>query len=69
MLLKKQVLVGFERADSVTLLENQPVEMQALSGFEDSAGAAQKKDVKKTTSEARISFRINTCFRGILRCH
>jgi hypothetical protein len=47
MLLKKQILVGFERANSVTSLENQPVEMQALSGFEGSARVAQKKDVKK----------------------
>jgi hypothetical protein len=47
MSLKKQILVGFVWADSVTSLENQPVEMQALSGFEDSARVAQKKDVKK----------------------
>jgi hypothetical protein len=47
MLLKRQILVGFERADSVTSLENQLVEMPALSRIEGSAGVAQKKDVKK----------------------
>jgi hypothetical protein len=68
MSLKKQILVGFVWADSLTSLENQPVEMQALSGFEASAGVAQKKDVKKTTSEARMSFRISTGSWDILRC-
>jgi hypothetical protein len=67
MLLKKQILTGLVRAGSVTYLENQPVEMQALSGFQVSAGVAEKKDVKKTTSEARISFRISRRFWGILR--
>jgi hypothetical protein len=68
MLLKRKTLAGFEREDSATSRENQPVEMQALSGFEDSAGVAGKKDVRKATSEARMSFRINTRVLDILQC-
>jgi hypothetical protein len=67
--LKRQVLVGLKRADSVTSLEAQTVEMQALRGFEGSTGIVQKKDVKKTTSEARMSFRISRCSFDILECH
>jgi hypothetical protein len=69
MLLKRKTLACFEQEDSATSPENQPVEMQALSGFEDSAGVAQKKDVRKTTSEARMSFRISSGFLAILEFH
>jgi hypothetical protein len=34
MLLKKQILVGLKRADSVTSPENQLGEIQSLSGYE-----------------------------------
>jgi hypothetical protein len=69
MSLKRQLLVGFRRVDSVTSLEDQSVETQAFREFQGLAGVAQKKDVRKTTSEARMSFRINTGFFGILQCH
>jgi hypothetical protein len=69
MSLKRQLLVGFKRLDSVTSLEDQTNETQAFSGSQGFAGVAQKKDVKKTTSEARMSFRINSGFLAILECH
>jgi hypothetical protein len=68
MLLKRKTLAGFEQEDSATSLENQPVEKQAFSGFQSLAGVAGKKDVRKATSEARMSFRINTRVLDILQC-
>jgi hypothetical protein len=69
MSMKRQLLVCFKRADSLNSLEDQTIETQAFSGLQGLAGVAQKKDVRKTTSEARMSFRINTGFLDILQCH
>jgi hypothetical protein len=66
MSLKRQLLGGFKRADSVTSLEEQSVETQAFSGFQGLARVAGKKDVRKATSKARMSFRINTRVLDIL---
>jgi hypothetical protein len=68
MLLKRKTLAGFEREDSATSPEDQPAETQAFSGFQGLARVAGKKDVRKATSEARMSFRINTRVLDILQC-
>ena len=43
MLMKRHILVGLKRVDSVTLIESQTVEIQAISGFEFLPGAAKKR--------------------------
>jgi hypothetical protein len=66
MSLKTQLLTGFKQVDSVASLAGQLAETQAFSGFQGLARVAGKKDVRKTTSEARMSFRINMGFLAIL---
>jgi len=50
--MKKQILVRLKRVDSVTFVENQAVEMEALSGFEDWAGCTQEKMLKMKVDPA-----------------
>jgi hypothetical protein len=43
MLMKMEILIGEQRADSMTSPQNQVVEIQSFSGFEGLAGLTEKE--------------------------